>query len=71
MPILCPQLLARLPSIVTRKPGMEVALALSPGPDPDPVPAHTAHVGTMAQRVEERNGADHDHRIAPDILAGL
>lgn len=70
-----PQLLPRLPIIVSRKPGMEVGLGLAPAPAPAlvlvPTRAHPAPVGTVARRVEERNGAGHDHHIAPDILAGL
>lgn len=65
MPILCP--LPRFLSIATRKPGVEEALTPGPGLGQDP--AHSAHVGIMT--VEETNGADPDHHVAPDIHAGV
>ncbi|KAM7376989.1 hypothetical protein PAMA_013667 [Pampus argenteus] len=55
-----PQLLHRLPSIITRKPGMGAA----------PVHALPVHGVTVAQMVEGRNtGADHDLHTAPDTVA--
>lgn len=48
-------------STVTRKPGMEAARG----------PARPALVATVAPRIEETNDeADHDHRTAPDTIAG-
>ncbi|KAM7366542.1 hypothetical protein PAMP_015976 [Pampus punctatissimus] len=55
-----PQLLYRLPSIITREPGMAAA----------PVHALPVHGVTVAQRVEGTNtGADHDLHTAPDTVA--
>lgn len=69
------QLLPSLPILVTRKPGIEVALVPAPAPDHVlvlvPTLAHPAFGATMAQRLEEKNGAGHVKHIAPDILAGL